>query len=165
MLKPVMAEDCVRIAEERNNVRAMLRTPGLTTQAEQEKFFLTHDRNKHKFFMFYEYNEPRGVCGLTNLEPINGRAEISLLIYEQHRSHGYGINTLHALLHEGFDNMRLNAIYGECYKCNPALAFWGRAIKELIASGKYTVNVTDIPATKYWGGTFYDSMFFTIREV
>ena len=164
-LRPIPAELCEKIAIERNKARKVLRTPGLTTQAEQEKFFLTYDRRLHHFYALWDdiTEEYFGVCGLCNLEWENSRAEISLLIFSEYTHMGYGRDSLKILLKEGFGNMSLKSIYGECYTCNPACGFWKNMIAEL-KENSYKIYTTEIPYTKRWDGEYYGSIFFVITE-
>lgn len=54
-----------------------------------------------------------GVCGLTDIDHINRRAEFSLYIGPEHQGNGYAKHCLQTLFHHGFDNMNLNLIWGE----------------------------------------------------
>jgi len=63
---------------------------------------------------------PVGVCGLTDIDLINQRAEFSLYIGKEHQRKGYAKEALKALLAKGFSSMPLNLIWGETFDGNPA---------------------------------------------
>ena len=52
--------------------------------------------------------------------------------------------------------MNLKTVFGECYKSNPAVDFWFRLTE------KYEGYKTILPNRKYWNGTYYDGLFFSI---
>lgn len=62
-----------------------------------------------------------GVCGLTDVDMVNGRAEFSLYIIPKYNLRGYGSQALSSLLEWGFNAKRLNRIWGEVFDGNPAL--------------------------------------------
>lgn len=61
-----------------------------------------------------------GVCGLTDIDLINRRAEFSLYIDPTEQNKGYGSKALKTLFHHGFMNLGLNCIWGETFEGNPA---------------------------------------------
>ena len=61
-----------------------------------------------------------GVCGLTDIDRINSRAEFSLYIGTEYWGNGHGTNALKTLLAHGFDSLNLHSIWGETYAENPA---------------------------------------------
>ncbi len=73
----------------------------------------------------YCVNAPKngtvGVCGLTDLDPWNRRAEFSLYIGPEFQKNGYGRMALKSLLQHGFNTYGLNVIWGESFDGNPAI--------------------------------------------
>lgn len=61
-----------------------------------------------------------GVCGLTDIDHINRRAEFSLYIGPEHQGKGHAKHALQTLFQHGFDNLNLNLIWGETFAGNPA---------------------------------------------
>lgn len=61
-----------------------------------------------------------GVCGLTDIDFANSRAEFSLYIAPPLQRKGIGRAALTALLTHGFDNLGLNQIWGEVFAENRA---------------------------------------------
>lgn len=63
---------------------------------------------------------PVGVCGLTDIDLINRRAEFSLYIAPKFHRLGYSKPALKTLLSFGFRALGLNRIWGECFEGNGA---------------------------------------------
>jgi len=67
-----------------------------------------------------------GVCGLTSINRANGTAEFSLYIAPSERKQGLAKVALTGLFSHGFDNLRLNHIFGETFDGNPAAKLFER---------------------------------------
>ncbi len=65
--------------------------------------------------------ETVGVCGLTDLDLVNRRAEFSLYIGPEHQRKGFARAGLKTLLSHGFNAYGLNLIWGESFEGNPAM--------------------------------------------
>lgn len=63
-----------------------------------------------------------GVCGLTDIDLINRRAEFSLYIDPMMQGRGIGLIALGKLLEKGFNSYNLNTIWGETFDGNPAIS-------------------------------------------
>lgn len=61
-----------------------------------------------------------GVCGLTDIDLTNRRAEFSLYIDPERQGEGYGKAALRSLLKHGFYDLGLNRIWGETFDSNHA---------------------------------------------
>lgn len=61
-----------------------------------------------------------GICGLTEIDRINQRAEFSLYIAPEYQQEGYGKAALKTLFSHGFMNQNLNVIWGETFDGNIA---------------------------------------------
>lgn len=61
-----------------------------------------------------------GVCGLTSIDKVNGRAEFSIYIGPGKGHFGFGESALKTLFAWGFGCLRLNRIWGETYDDNPS---------------------------------------------
>ena len=64
--------------------------------------------------------QPVGVCGLTDIDRVNQRAEFSLYIAPKAQKQGYAKAALKTLLSHGFMNQNMNVIWGETFKGNHA---------------------------------------------
>lgn len=101
----------------------------LISSPEQEKWEREIDPAKNKMFGILsvddgsEYSRDRhvGVCGLTNIDRLNQRAEFSVLISLENQRSGYGRDALLSLLRHGFHDHNLNCIWGETFEGNPAI--------------------------------------------
>lgn len=78
------------------------------------------DPRLEMFSVVDPYNDIIGVCGLTDIDLINSRAEFSLYIGPEHQKKGYGKDALLALFSWGFSDLGLNRIWGETFEGNPA---------------------------------------------
>lgn len=67
-----------------------------------------------------------GVCGLTDIDRVNQRAEFSLYIGPEYQGNGFGEAALKTLLSHGFLNQNLNVIWGETFEGNPAYNMFTR---------------------------------------
>jgi RimJ/RimL family protein N-acetyltransferase len=61
-----------------------------------------------------------GVCGLTDIDRVNQRAEFSLYIGPNYQRMGHAKAALKTLLSHGFMNQNLNVIWGETFEGNHA---------------------------------------------
>jgi len=61
-----------------------------------------------------------GVCGLTDIDHINQRAEFSCYIFPEVQGNGYATKALEVLFRHGFNDLNLNIIWGETFEGNPA---------------------------------------------
>jgi RimJ/RimL family protein N-acetyltransferase len=155
--------DDVQVARKwRNTVREGLRTPHLLTESQQEDFYQSIVCDSSMPMRYWAVRHPGhgfvGMVGLVDIAWEAGIAEISLITDPALRGQGIGSGALELLLHEGFDNMGLRTIYGECYKSNPALGFWERMAER---RGAYT---TTLPRRKLWGGKLWDSLYFSFTS-
>jgi RimJ/RimL family protein N-acetyltransferase len=75
-----------------------------------------------KMYAIYETEQRQiiGVCGLTDIDHINQRAEFSLYIAPRYQRKGYAKAALKTLFSHGFLNQNLNIIWGETFEGNPA---------------------------------------------
>lgn len=61
-----------------------------------------------------------GVCGFTDIDHLNRRAEFSLYVGIEHQRKGYATAALKTLFHHGFADLNLRTIWGETMGGNPA---------------------------------------------
>ena len=159
-------EDAEKVRLWRNQDLAPYRTAHYITKEQQEQFYRDHicsrDSNSRWWSVVKKVYDKEliGLTGLVGIEWENSTAEISLIMAPDIRGQGYGEQALGLLLDEGFGNMGLATIYGECYKCNPATGFWERMVE------KYKGYKTILPRRKRWQGKLYDSIHFSfLREL
>jgi len=62
-----------------------------------------------------------GVCGFTDIDHLNQRAEFSCYIFTNEQGNGYATKALQTLFKHGFDDLNLNMIWGETFDGNPAV--------------------------------------------
>lgn len=187
-LKVLTAEDCEQVRLWRNESLVSLRTPFLLTKEQQQKFYdeVICNRNARARYwgiwtekedfcnMHCPYKKTRcnecriasekcdnkfiGMCGLENIEYENGNAEISIIINPEYHGKGYGEQAIDLLLQQGFDHLRLELIFGECYTSNPAKRFWEKIIE------KYHGEKCFLRKGKQWGGGIFKTMYFDISK-
>jgi RimJ/RimL family protein N-acetyltransferase len=178
-LEPLTAGDAERIRQWRNQDLSGLRTPYPLTDHQQRQWYETVvcDRNgPHRYFAVhteaYRIDRPQlltgsnlvyetffAMVGITYISWENGLAELALVTDPARRRQGIGRAAVLAVLREGFDNLGLHQVYGECYHCNPALGFWQRLIDD------YGWQHTTLPARKRWRGVWHDSTYFATFAV
>jgi diamine N-acetyltransferase len=61
-----------------------------------------------------------GVCGLTDIDHINSRAEFSLYVGPDFQGQGFGKAALKTLVDHAFYDLNLNCVWGETFAGNPA---------------------------------------------
>lgn len=61
-----------------------------------------------------------GVCGLTSIDRINQKAELSLYIAQNFQGRGYELSAMLLLLNHGFNDQNLNKIWVEIFDGNPS---------------------------------------------
>jgi len=145
----------------RNAVRSSLRTSGITTLASQLDFCeKLSDNDSIRYFAIVDEVDPEvvvGMGGLVNIEWSNGIGEIAILIDPKFKKRGFGKQAVDLIIEEGFDNMGLKTIYGECYACSPALNFW----RKMATSRGWKTTI--LPRRKLWYGRLHDSFYFSIE--
>jgi len=163
--------DQLRRWRNENTKKGIYRTPYLLTSDMQIDFLknVINNRsiNARYWGIFKEEAEGErvkdidtfiGYTGLDKIQWENGNSEIALTIGPKYISKGYGSKVLSLVLKEGFKNMRLQNIYGECYKCNPNIEFWEKMIK------KYNGYSTILPSRKFFNGSFFNSLYFNFNH-
>lgn len=145
----------------RNQDIAGLRTTFLLTEEMQQDFYknVLCDRHApHRYWAIYDDDRCVAFGGLTNIQWENGLAEISLIVDPKARKQGIGRQSVELILIEGFKNMGLQTICGECYMCSPAIMFWRGIIDELRG------YKTSLPRRKFWDGQYWDSLYFSFDK-
>jgi hypothetical protein len=143
----------------RSEMPEALRTPHpISTERQRSWFNMLPERSDLLYFeaatdMKGTVYTRAAVCGFTDIDHINSRAQISLITKEGRK--GYGSKAFLLLLDYAFSRMGLHSVYAECYTCNPNLPFWYK-MRE-----KYGGLDHDLPHTKYWDGEWHDSIVFT----
>ena len=90
------------------------RQTDLITDNDQTKWYYTQAEDPTiRMYLIHTNDAPAGVCGLTGIDHINGRAEFSLYIDPGVQRKGFGRMAL--------SNLNLNLIWGESFDGNPAV--------------------------------------------
>jgi hypothetical protein len=171
------AGECDVIRRWKNDLPEALRTPSRLTYEQQLNFYnevVCNRTSKHKYCGIYikkhACSDPAdgesyfnntliGMGGIVNIEFENGIGEIYLMLGPDFIGKGFGSKALKLLLDMGFNQLRLNNIFGECYKCNKNIGFWKHQIT------KYNATAVILPARKYYNGEYYDSLYFNFNEI
>jgi len=142
----------------RNEDISCMRTPYQIAEEMQQNFYqdvICNRDSRHRYWAVWEGDDCIAFGGLTNIQWENRIAEISLIVNPNHTGKGVGRNATHLLLKEGFGNMNLQTIFGECYMCSKSIGFWRRMVGEIKG------YMTSLPRHKYWQGEYYDSLYFS----
>ena len=78
------------------------------------------DKSISMFAVLTDSDELIGVCGFTDIDMVNRRAEFSLYIDPDLVGRGYGKGALNTLFRHGFERLGLNLIWGETFEKNAA---------------------------------------------
>ena len=178
--RPLTPENMEQVRLWRNLAPETLRTPFLLTAEQQQQYYrdvICDRRSTTRYWGFwdteieYDYKEYRvhdmipspkgqknmfvGYGGLENIQWENRLAEISILIGPEFRGQGYGAEAVEAILRRGFCELNLENIWGECYYCSPAPAFWKRLVE------RFHGTWVDSPGPrKFWDGKYHKSVMF-----
>lgn len=170
-LTALTKEQCEKVRQWRNLDISMYRTSYYITPEMQENFYhdvICNRKSDHRYYsivMDCGDHQPDkecfhfvGMIGFVNISLENRNAEISIVIDPDIRHKGIGEKALSLLLHEGFNNLNLENIYGECYCCSPFIDFWKRMIE------KHEIKFEVLPYRKYWNGEYHNSIYFNFNK-
>ena len=161
-LGPMSLEAASLAREWRNRaeIRPGLRTALMLTEEQQDEWYqkiVCDRRADSRWWAVGTGAETLAVAGLTDIQPENGLAEISLIVSPEHRGGGAGAGSVGLVLVEAFDRMRLVTVFGECYLCNgDAARFWIAQVNTH-GSGQHSLY---IPRRKFWDGKLWDALLF-----
>jgi len=113
-----------KIMKWRNEQMRILRQNKLLTPADQKRWFENINENQ-KVWAITNFGELIGYCGLTNLDLVNKRAEVSILFskgYTKSRrfNNSFEIALKH-LCNYGFDTLQLHRIVAEVFEFRKAV--------------------------------------------
>lgn len=130
-LKPLLIDHLSQTFLWRNDERIYkwCRQSDLLNETKHQEWFERQARDPSiKMYSIYscdndgnDLNGFVGVCGLTDIDLVNQRAEFSLYIGPKFHGLGYGTKALKELLKVGFNRYPLNSIWGEVFDNNPAM--------------------------------------------
>ena len=125
-LGPLCRENLGLYRAERNDweIWKWCRQNDVISQEAHERWFARQDADPK--IRMYEIMDklagpPVGVCGLTDIDHVNQRAEFSLYVFAAAQGNGIGRAALETLISHGFSNLNLCTIWGETFDKNPAL--------------------------------------------
>ena len=123
-LSPILKEYSPQLFSWRNdeNIFKWCRQVDLLTEVGHEKWMQSHqlDKSIKMYAILNERSDLIGVCGLTDIDLINQRAEFSLYIGPEFQKKGYAKEALELLIETGFSRYPLKTIWGETFDKNPA---------------------------------------------
>jgi UDP-4-amino-4,6-dideoxy-N-acetyl-beta-L-altrosamine N-acetyltransferase len=128
MLRRIEEKDLEQLRTWRNNptIYNWCRQNNLISKENQLEWFDRQNSDPAlRMFVFGE-NHAIGVCGLTDIDLINRRAEFSLYIAPEYQKQGFAPLALKELFDYGFYTLGLNVIWGETFDDNPALKLFLR---------------------------------------
>jgi len=172
-LKPVQKTDMAQIVQWRNEQLSNLRTSKMLQLENQEEFYdkIICDRNSNaRFFAVRnivkmndtdktETSELIGMIGIENIEWENRRGEISIVLNPRLDSFNDIFQTsVEDILDYAFDELNLENIWGELYKCNQQYYVWIGLLNKMRA---YT---TEIKYLKYHRGGYYHGLWYNINK-
>ena len=127
-LRPLSVRDLPEMLDSRNNpeIWRWCRQFDLISESQHRRWFDAQDADPRIRMYGIEGrgNNLLGVCGLTDIDHVNQRAEFSLYVFTDSQGCGYGKAALKALCTHGFKNLNLNTIWGETFDGNPAAAMF-----------------------------------------
>lgn len=126
-LRRIISDDMVKIFEWRNDreIYRWCRQNAPLHWANHVDWYHWQAKDKNtSMFMIQVGPTDVGVCGLTDIDMVNRRAEFSLYIGTEHQQKGYGQEALKHLFAYGFFDLGLNRIWGETFEENPAYAMF-----------------------------------------
>lgn len=107
----------------RNNrsIFAWCRQKTVISDLEQERWIDAQSKNPSiQMFGIFRCGEIVGVCGFTDIDHFNRRAEFSLYIAPEHQRKGFATFALKTLFSHGFKDLGFETIWGETFDGNPA---------------------------------------------
>jgi RimJ/RimL family protein N-acetyltransferase len=123
-LRRIEKGDLPQLFEWRNHlgVRSWCRQYAPLHWADHEAWFEKQaaDPKIEMFSLIEPHGDLVGVCGLTDIDLVNRRAEFSLYIGPTLQGFGFGLSGLKLLFTWGFGSLGLNRIFGETFDLNPA---------------------------------------------
>lgn len=123
-LLPIERDDLQMLRRWRNDYRIWkwCRQNDLISEVSQQNWFERQaaDPTMRMYKMCAPSGEAVGVCGLTSIDTLCRRAELSLYIEPARQKEGLGKRALSTLLCHGFVNMGLNLIWCETFEGNHA---------------------------------------------
>jgi RimJ/RimL family protein N-acetyltransferase len=123
-LGPLQESNLESYRQARNDIRVRrwCRQYGLISERDQSLWY--HRQNDDQRIAMFEVLKDGlsvGVCGLTDIDLINRRAEFSCYLYPEKMGQGLSKPALKTLFSWGFKSLGLNVIWGETFQGNHAL--------------------------------------------
>lgn len=129
------------------------RQSDLLTETKHETWMACHPNDsKIRMYLIKDQGDfPVGVCGLTDIDLINQRAEFSLYIESGSQGFGHGKEALKLLCYHGFNSLPLNTIWGESFQGNPAMMTFEEVgfVKDGVRRDFYFKNGSHLDAVLY----------------
>lgn len=168
-LEPLTMEQCEQVRIWRNNEMEVWRTPFMLTKEMQRDFYeRCCDRNSpHRYWAICTgsgEDKFLGMGDITYIQWENRIGEITLIIDPKQRKNSIGEKAVELLLDQAFNHLNLQTVFGEAYMCNPWWRFWQKITAKYADKVKTTTYHTTLPCRKYWQGTYYSSLYFSIDK-
>ena len=123
-LDPMNEETGLELHHYRNDpeIRDWCRQVGLIDERQQTKWVnKVSDDPTIRMYLIRCEEIPLGVCGFTDIDHLNQRAEFSCYMFPKFQGKGHATIALKTLFKHGFDDLNLNMIWGETFEGNAAI--------------------------------------------
>jgi [ribosomal protein S5]-alanine N-acetyltransferase len=125
-LKTLGIEDAQAITEKVNDREITLNTLTIPFPYERQHALAFIEFATQKYSLREEYHlgihlqngELIGVCGLTNIDSVNMKAELGYWIGRDYWGKGYANEAMQLIMYFGFKNLKLNKIYAHVFGSN-----------------------------------------------
>jgi len=121
-----------------HRIRDWCRQVGLIDEYQQDKWYqkISEDPKIRMYLIRHKDKDNGlvcvGVCGFTDIDHLNQRAEFSCYIFTNEQGNGYATKALQTLFKHGFDDLNLNMIWGETFDGNPAVDLFTKKLGMLL---------------------------------
>ena len=123
-LAPILEKQIGQMLVWRNDRRVWkwCRQSSVISEAQHTAWFrsLPERQDVKMFSVIDDHGDFVGVAGLTSLDYINRRAEVSLYIAPAKMRSGLGFRAAKTLIDHAFDDLNLNLVWGEGFSGSPA---------------------------------------------
>lgn len=162
ILSTVDSDIAEEIREQRNNpdLFKWFRQPTIISASNQINWIdkIQNDSTIQMYSVYGEVDKDTclvGVVGLTSIDYIHSKAELSIYIFPEYFNRGFGTEACKAILDIGFNTFNLNRIWAEVFEGNPAIKLYEKV--GFILEGT-------LRQTYYKCGKYINSLMYSILK-